>query len=103
MQDVLSLSPSVRFNQPYPHAVVPEVIPTALAEPLLAWLETSGPWRLTRETFYEQYEFSLLHADLPETLAPLIAPATVESLKRQMGEHFQAGLRGPVEIIVHRL
>jgi hypothetical protein len=103
VQNVVSLSPGTRFEQPYPHLVVPEAMPALLAEALLAWLETAAPWQLTRETFYEQYEFSLLHVDLPEALAPLVAPATVESLRLRMEQHFEARLRGAVEVIAHRL
>jgi hypothetical protein len=103
MHDVVSLLPSARFDQPYPHLVVPEALPAPLADPFLAWLEIAAPWKLTRETFYEQYEFSLLDVELPEALAPVAAVATVESVRRQMEHHFQAKLRGPVEVIVHRL
>ncbi len=103
MQAVMSLSPAALFDRPYPHVVVPEALDDHLAGSLLAWLEQEAPWRLTREAFYEQYEFSLHDVALPEDLAPIAAPATLDCLRGQMEQHFRASLRGPVEVTAHRL
>jgi Rps23 Pro-64 3,4-dihydroxylase Tpa1-like proline 4-hydroxylase len=103
MPAVVSLSPSTLFERPYPHLVVPEALPAPLAGSLLTWLRDAGPWQLTRETFYEQYEFSLLDVELPEDLAAVAAPATIDFLRRQMEQFFQTRLRELAEVTAHRL
>ena len=40
----------------------------------LDWLEREAPWKLTTAEFYEQYEFSLLHAPLPVRAGYLVRP-----------------------------
>ena len=69
----------------------------------LDWLETDAPWKLTETDFYEQYEFSLLHAALAPTVQRLACPRTLTTLRRRMARHFRQSLSERVDVTVHKL
>ena len=50
---------------PFPYFCTPAIFTPAFADAVRAWLEQAQTWEFTRTDFYEQYEFSLLHLDLP--------------------------------------
>lgn len=69
----------------------------------LDWLEREAPWELTKTEFYEQYEFSLLHAPLSAHVRYLACPETLIALRRQMSEYFRQPLDERVEVTAHKL
>lgn len=77
--------------------------PSGACTEWLDWLEREAPWKLTTAEFYEQYEFSLLHAPLPACAGYLIRPETLSALRRRMSEHFRHPLDENVEVTAHKL
>ena len=69
----------------------------------LDWLETDAPWELTTTDFYEQYEFSLLHASLAPVVQYLACPESLTSLRHRMARHFRHPLSERVDVTAHKL
>ena len=69
---LIDFSASRFENQPFPHFCAPAVFSPALERSLYEWLEDATIWELTKTEFYEQYEFSLLHMELPAALQCLV-------------------------------
>ena len=67
------------------------------------WLETEAPWEPTSTDFYDQYEFSLLHAKSAPVVRRLICPETLRSLRDLMSGYFQRTLSARVDVTVHKL
>lgn len=77
--------PSILARQaPYPHAISPHFMSADLADSVLAWFESSAPWRLRVESFYEQYELNLHQADLPESLKDLISEEAIGQIQQML-------------------
>jgi hypothetical protein len=90
--------------EPFPHLLVPGILPVDQANSVLRWLETQAPWRLRIESFYEQHEFSLLATDLASEAKALVSPPFVCEMRRELGVRF--GIEGDlalVDIGAHRL
>ena len=69
----------------------------------LDWLETEAPWKLTTTDFYEQYEFSLLHAAPAPVVRRLACPETLTALRRRMSRDFRQPLSERVDVTAHKL
>lgn len=69
----------------------------------LCWFETDAPWKLTTTDFYEQYEFSLLHASLAPVARSLACPETLTSLRSWMARQFLQPLSERVDVTAHKL
>ncbi len=94
---------SVEFETlPFEHFVGRCMLP-AVCMGCLDWLEKEAPWELTIAEFYEQYEFSLLHAPLAPVVQPLVYPETLAELRRRMFEHFRHPLSERVDVTAHKL
>lgn len=76
---------------------------SAFGERLLDWFESGAPWHLKVASFYEQYEFSLLDADLPTEIGALCDADTLCYLRREVGGLFQTRLADPVDVTAHQL
>ena len=102
-QPWLDFSAYLLNSQPYPHFYTPAVFTPAFELAVRGWLEQAQTWEYTRTDFYEQYEFSLLHLDLPPQLRALSSAATILFLEDVMAAKFQAG---PLELVgatIHKL
>lgn len=89
---------------PFAHFSVASAMPEPFAIELLHWLERSAPWKHVATDFYEQFEFSLFDAIVPEQLAKLRERAFLRSLSRQLGEYFSARLdEQHIDVTVHKL
>jgi Rps23 Pro-64 3,4-dihydroxylase Tpa1-like proline 4-hydroxylase len=89
---------------PFPHASVPAILASKESSLALSWLRSEAPWELRIESFYEQYEFSLLSAEVPVKLRGLISSSFVDELR----EFLQASVGAPdelalVDISAHKL
>jgi Rps23 Pro-64 3,4-dihydroxylase Tpa1-like proline 4-hydroxylase len=78
------VSEVVARDAPFLHATTAQAWEPGLADSVLTWFETSAPWRLRVESFYEQYEINLHEASLPEEIAPALSGRTTASLRRRM-------------------
>lgn len=88
---------------PFHYFVATRCIDPLIEEALLAWFETDAPWRLVEHDFYEQYEFSLLDAALPERAAPLVLPMELDSVRNAIGRHFGTTLSRRIGLVAHKL
>lgn len=88
---------------PFPHVRASNVVSEALAEATLDWLDHGAPWSLTRAAFYEQYEFSLLDAQLPAVITQLASAYFISAVARELEETLGAGPLELVDVNVHRL
>ena len=77
--------------------------PPAARPEWIEWLETEAPWKLTSTDFYEQYEFSLLHATPAPIVRRLIDPETLRSLRDLMSGYFRRALSERVDVTAHKL
>lgn len=69
----------------------------------LDWFENQAPWRLVETDFYEQYEFSLINADLPECVSALVSEDTLNHVKSQVEGLFNVRLSSDLEVVAHKL
>lgn len=88
---------------PFPHFYAEDVLEAGVAEAALRWFEAAAPWQLTVADFYEQYEFSLLHAEPPPDVALLSDARTLVRLREDVGSLLGAELGDPVDVTVHKL
>lgn len=94
---------SVEFHRiPFEHFLGRATLPNGGAD-WLDWLEHEAPWKLTVTEFYEQFEFSLLHASLGTSLKCLVAPETLSALKLEMTKYFGEPLSERVDVTAHKL
>ena len=98
-----SLHAAQYFAAPFPHIVSDEGLDPKAADELLNWLEQDAPWNLVEESFYEQYEFSLLNVDLSATASPLICEATFGKLRSLIEEKFGVRLSERIDVTAHKL
>jgi Rps23 Pro-64 3,4-dihydroxylase Tpa1-like proline 4-hydroxylase len=74
------------------------------AKQVLAWLQTGAPWRLRVESFYEQYEFSLLSDNASEIARELVGDRLVEGMRELIRDHFAVrGHLALVDVTAHKL
>jgi len=70
---------------------------------LLEWFEHGAPWRLVETDFYEQFEFDMRDVELPDPIASLISPASLDELRAKMEAAFGDPLGKHVQVVAHRL
>lgn len=90
-------------NIPFRYFLARRCLAHGVDEVLLEWFESSAPWKLVETDFYEQYEFSMLHASLPESVAPLIESHNLSFLRRSMGTLFDTFFSDHVSVLAHKL
>ena len=83
-------------SEPFRHAQIPNLLSLALADALLAWLRDEAPWKLRVESFYEQYEFSLLSSPPPDHLKQLTAPRFLAEVRNLL----QMALDAPRSLVL---
>lgn len=70
---------------------------------LLPWFEHGAPWTLVETDFYEQFEFDMRDADLPDAIASLVSPVSLDALRAKMEAAFGDALGNHVQVVAHRL
>ena len=103
MTPSLRLFSSEVFSQPFPYMISPASFDVDVSYRVLSWLETGAPWRYVETDFYEQFEFSLLHVQLPTDLDFLRSRDFLAAAKRRMASLFGANLSERVDATAHRL
>ena len=94
---------SVEYDTlPFEHFAGRGIQPDAGRE-WLDWLEADAPWKLTTTDFYEQYEFSLLHASPTPVTRCLAGPEALSALRREMSRYFHRSLSERVDVTAHKL
>lgn len=92
-----------KLETPYPHAVSTMALNSDDAEKVLHWFETSAPWNLVEESFYEQYEFSLRDVTPPSDIDSLFSKESMKSLTLLVEKWFCASLSDKVDVTAHKL
>ena len=91
------------FPRPFPHFYSPQALPPGNAVELLLWLEKCESWKLVQTNFYEQLEFSLVDANVPNNLAFLTDRLFLSAIMDSMAESFRSPLSDEIEIVAHKL
>lgn len=97
------LTPLQYFDQPFPHGASSQALRADEAAEILNWFETTAPWKLVEESFYEQYEFSFRDLDVPTHVAPLVGNAFLGYLVQMLSEFFNIPLTSKVDVTAHKL
>jgi Rps23 Pro-64 3,4-dihydroxylase Tpa1-like proline 4-hydroxylase len=96
--------PSAQLHrEPFTYGIVQRALKNEDSEALLKWLETDAPWQLRIASFYEQYEFSILDAELPNSLNLLFSFKSIAALRQNIEKTFETELDDKVDITVHKL
>jgi hypothetical protein len=102
-QPLLDFTACPFSRQPFPYFCTPAIFTPEFERAVWRWLEKTQAWEFTRTDFYEQYEFSLLHLDLPRPLHALTSPATIRKLEADMAATFQTAALTLVGATIHKL
>jgi len=90
-------------DAPFRFFFIDNCLNAQLESDLLDWFETEAPWRLVETDFYEQYEFSLLDVDLPESLRDLIDVRTLAAVRNAMSDAFGTHFDNRITLVAHKL
>lgn len=96
-------APAPTSEVPFRHFIAARCIDEEVETSILDWLEREAPWRLARTDFYEQWEFDLRDADLPQGVARLLAADALAELLETMGAIFRVRMSDDVRVVAHRL
>ena len=70
---------------------------------IISWMETLAPWKLKVTVFYQQYEFSLQHTDLPQEMSFLTDKEYILALKSKVENIFSVHLSNDIDVVAHKL
>jgi Rps23 Pro-64 3,4-dihydroxylase Tpa1-like proline 4-hydroxylase len=90
-------------SEPFPHFSIGAVLPSATIVQLFDWFQQTDLWNLVETDFYEQYEFSLLHSELPIHLQFLVSQATIRYIELKFVQEFAATQLKLVDVVAHKL
>lgn len=99
----LNFSATQLETQPFPHFCAANVLAPALERGLHEWLANAATWELTTTDFYEQYEFSLLHIELPAHLRCLVEGELPRQAIAEMERAFHVSGLEMVSATIHKL
>lgn len=102
-QENLDLSSAVTHDIPFPHFSASSVLKNQLEDKLYDWFQATPEWNLVETDFYEQYEFSLLHIDVPEHLKCLIEHDFLDAIENQFTKAFNVAGFKLVDVVAHKL
>jgi Rps23 Pro-64 3,4-dihydroxylase Tpa1-like proline 4-hydroxylase len=77
---ILDFTNVLNEEQPFNYFSIASVLQNGLDDKLLKWLELTDNWEFTETDFYTQYEFSLLHVDVPENIRVLLHEQTISDI-----------------------
>ena len=97
------LAPSHVSAAPFRYFLTDACLSPEMEAALLAWFEHGAPWTLVETDFYEQFEFDMRDADLPDTVASLISPVSLAALRSKMEAAFGDALGSHIQVVAHRL
>lgn len=97
------LEPLETVSTPFRYFLAAKTLVPSVEAKLLDWFERDAPWKLVEADFYEQFEFDLRDAQLPEPLTTLTTPEMLDGIRQKV----QAALGDPlgpyVQVVAHRL
>lgn len=99
----LDFSPFEVFSDPFPYAITTRAFNDEMSYAILEWLRTEASWKLVETDFYEQFEFSLVDANLSPCLKFLGDRIFIDSLSAEIEKLFGVRLAEKVDVTAHRL
>jgi hypothetical protein len=99
----LNISAASKFVMPFQHFLVPGVLSEKVSLAALEWLERDAPWKLVHADFYDQYEFDLIDARLPDGLHFLNQPWFADQLRADVEGLFSVKLDSRIDVTAHKL
>ena len=103
IEDLFRLESPEVFIEPFPYLTAAEGLGKVNSTALLEWLETKAPWKLVEQDFYEQFEFSLSDAPLPDHLKFLTQRCFLGDLRTKVEGVFGTHLSERIDCTVHKL
>jgi Rps23 Pro-64 3,4-dihydroxylase Tpa1-like proline 4-hydroxylase len=100
---VFNLTNAVVSNIPFPHFTAASVLPQDNIKNLYKWFLATTEWHLVETDFYEQYEFSLLKALLPDELKNLISEQSLSEIESLFKQNFNVKSLQLVDVVAHKL
>lgn len=88
---------------PFNHFFCNSCISSNVTEGILQWLISTNSWKRVNEYFYDQYEFSLYDAKLPDEILFLKENFFCDELKSFIENKFDVVLKNKVDIVAHKL
>ena len=102
-QEILNLSSTTVYNNPFPHFSSTSVFNNSFENKIYDWFKKTQDWQLVETDFYEQYEFSLLNINLPNEVKCLIEASLLKSIKSKFTEAFNYTDFELVDVVAHKL
>ena len=100
---ILELNSSSVQRTPFLHSSFSSAMPISDSNALLEWLEDGAPWRLRVADFYEQYEFSITDAVIPDLVEPLFSTQALLELRIGVQDAVGVTLNNRIDITAHKL
>jgi hypothetical protein len=91
-------------DDPFAHFVVTDFYEPELAQALSRWLASEATWQRSVHHFYDQFELSFNHVQVPEAIASaLLTPTALHKVKELAEELFATELRPQMGLTAHKL
>jgi Rps23 Pro-64 3,4-dihydroxylase Tpa1-like proline 4-hydroxylase len=97
------LSNAAVSDNPFPHFTATHILPENNISELYNWFVNTTSWHLVETDFYEQYEFSLLSAAIPEHLQNLVSKGSMSLIEDLFKQRFGVKNLDLVDIVAHKL
>lgn len=88
---------------PFPHFSTTSVLPDTIIADIFEWFQDTKIWDLVETDFYEQYEFSLLHIEIPDHLKCLVSEETLHYIEEKYIQQFKINGFTLVDVVAHKL
>ena len=99
-----NIEEAVNFrNSPFRYFLAKRFLAPDVEQATLEWFESGAPWCLAETDFYEQYEFSMLDAQLPKQIRSLTSPLSLLQIRNAMETIFDTSLSNSVTLLAHKL
>ncbi|WP_250111190.1 hypothetical protein [Escherichia coli] len=85
---------------PFNHFFCDSCISSNVTEDILEWLISTNSWKRVNEYFYDQYEFSLYDANLPDEILFLKEDFFCDELKSFIENKFDVVLKNKVILLL---
>jgi Rps23 Pro-64 3,4-dihydroxylase Tpa1-like proline 4-hydroxylase len=98
-----NLENAIVEESPFPHFTANSILTQEKIGEVFQWFQHTHIWKLVETNFYEQYEFSLLHTDLPENMQFLVSEENLSYMKDKYIHGFKITALSLVDVVAHKL
>lgn len=91
------------FKNPFHYFLSRRCLTLEFEQTLIEWFETDAPWRLVTTDFYEQYEFSMLHVSLPESISQIVDLSSLSKVREEVARIFNLTFCEEIRLVAHML